>query len=589
VTDQPVEAVFLWRLDEDTPFKAVYGRVSGSTTYTKDYLQLRRAECSVLMDRVIGRQEGTTLPLTYQWPGGSTTGELRSATDHDPAADNYRLQLAWPTDSSPAPWQLGDPTLDPVVTVPGTPGPHGAKVQAVGDAELARLKASNVKPWIVAVKLQGADPVLHLRAFLEAPPPGLERLSADQLPDVIRTYMASMPSGCGAVEGAIVRAPQIHQAISNALTRSPNVLLVGPPGTGKTVALEDFRHLFESGGTALFFDPTKWHDAFAGGGTSATTKARSLVFHPSYSYEEFVLGLYPKPATTGGGVDLEPRPGPLLSLAHWAGDPGRAALLILDEFNRGNAASIFGDTLALLDKEKRRQVGGGGPGATIDRPYQDRTVQVLPEFTAGGTVDLPEKLSLPSSLSILAALNSSDRSVAPLDAALRRRFSIVRVDPDLEVLGQRLGARTPPTRPTLPDPTAWSPTDVADLAVLLLAALNRGIEAILGPDFLLGHALLWDASGDSAEAGIAALAAAFDERVVSSLRMTFADQDEPLGALLGAGSPPTGPTTPFATSPFAYWVAPPPALELVASPRLHFRLAQDLPWADAARAFVALL
>lgn len=243
----------------------------------------------------------------------------------------------------------------------------------------------------------------------------------------------------------------------------------------------------------------------------------------------------------------------------------------------------------MLDKEKRRQVGGGGLGATIDRPYQDRAVQVLPEFTADGTVDLPAQLSLPSSLSILAALNSSDRSVAPLDAALRRRFSIVRVDPDLEVLGQRLGARTPPTKPANPDPSLWSTTDVADVAVLVLETLNRGIEAILGSDFLLGHALLWDVSGDSPETAAAALAAAFDERIVSSLRMTFADQDEPLGALLGAGSPPTGPAAPPPSLAFAYWVAPPTGLELVASPRLHFRSAQELLWADAARAFVALL
>lgn len=461
-------------------------------------------------------------------------------------------------------------------------------MQAVGDAELAALKASNVRPWIVAVKLQGPDPVLHIRAYLEAPPPGLERLSSDQLPDAVSTYMAGMPAGCGALEGAIVRAPKLHRTITEALTRSPNVLLVGPPGTGKTVALEDFRHLFEAGGTALFFDPMKRHDAFAGSGTSATTKARSLVFHPSYSYEEFVLGLYPKPAA-GGGVDLEPRPGPLLSLAHWASEAGRAALLILDEFNRGNAAAIFGDTLALLDKEKRRQVGGGSKGAAIDRPYQDRDVKVLPEFTAGATVDLPAELSLPSSLLILAALNSSDRSVAPLDAALRRRFSIVRVDPDMEILGERLRAGNPPAKPTGTDATVWSTTDVSNAAVLLLATLNRGIEAILGSDFLLGHALLWDVRADTPQAAIEALAAAFDERIVSSLRMTFADQDEPLGALLGAGPPPTGPAgapPPFA---FAYWVAPPAGLELVASPRLHFRGAQDIPWADAARAFLELL
>ena len=159
-----------------------------------------------------------------------------------------------------------------------------------------------MKPWIMAIKLQGPDPVLHLRAYLEVPPPGLERLSSDQLPETVKTYMAGMPAGCGALEGAIVRAPKLHRAITDALTRSPNVLLVGPPGTGKTVALEDFRHLFRAGGTALFFDPSKWHDAFVGGTTTGTTKARSLVFHPSYSYEEFVLGLYPTPSI-GGGID----------------------------------------------------------------------------------------------------------------------------------------------------------------------------------------------------------------------------------------------------------------------------------------------
>ena len=269
--------------------------------------------------------------------------------------------------------------------------------------------------------------------------------------------------------------------------------------------------------------------------------------------------------------------------------PGRSALLILDEFNRGNAAAIFGDTLALLDKEKRQQPGGGGSGATIDRPYQDRAVNVLQEFTASGTTALPNELSLPSSLLILAALNSSDRSVAPLDAALRRRFSILRVDPDLEILAERLGASRPPEKPTSADPTTWSPTNVADVAVLLLRTLNRGIEAVLGADFLLGHALLWDVGARTTEGAVESLAAAFDERIVSSLRMTFADQDEPLGALLGAGPPPTGPSIMPTGSVLAYWESPPVSLALLASPRLHFRSAHGMPWTEAALAFVGLL
>ena len=145
--------------------------------------------------------------------------------------------------------------------------------------------------------------------------------------------------------------PRVVSQVLDALSRGPNVLLVGPPGTGKTVALEDLRELFEKGASSLLFDPDILHDAWFELPPVPTGMVRTIVFHPSYSYEEFVIGLYPVPAQ-GAGVDLQPRPGPLLSIAHWASE-GSPALLLIDEFNRGNAAAIFGDMLALLDKDKR--------------------------------------------------------------------------------------------------------------------------------------------------------------------------------------------------------------------------------------------
>jgi 5-methylcytosine-specific restriction protein B len=111
----------------------------------------------------------------------------------------------------------------------------------------------------------------------------------------------------------------------------------------------------------------------------------------------------------------------------------------------------------------------------------------------------------------------------------------------------------------------------------------------LGVDFLLGHALLWDVGGATAAAAVASLCAAFDERVAGTLRMTFADQDEPLAAVLGAGPPPTSTTSPSHGSQVAQWVAPPSALEAVAPPRLRVGLTQELSWLDAVEAFRALL
>jgi 5-methylcytosine-specific restriction protein B len=137
------------------------------------------------------------------------------------------------------------------------------------------------------------------------------------------------------------------------------------------------------------------------------------------------------------------------------------------------------------------------------------------------------------------------------------------------------------------DPTAWNPDDVTTLAVVLLRRLNNRIELVLGVDFLLGHALLWDVRGTDTASAVASLCAAFDERIASTLRMTFADQDEPLAAILGAGSPSAAAAS--TGSQIARWLVPSPALEAVAPPRLRIAATKGLGWVDAAKAFRALL
>lgn len=389
-----------------------------------------------------------------------------------------------------------------------------------------------------------------------------------------------------------VRAKKLVQEILDALSRDPNVLLVGPPGTGKSVALEDLRGLYSPRSTAdtPTFNPDSWSGEWGLAGADARSEA--LVFHASYSYENFVAGLFP--TTKDGNMELEAKAGPLLCLSHWVGDsPDRRALLILDEFNRGPAAAIFGDTLSLLDKDKRS--GPGRQGAHIQRPYPRQKMPVPDSYrqvAANASEEVAEEVRLPAGVHIVAAMNSTDRSVAPLDAAMRRRFTVIRVRPDYEALLEHLGLDATATHLPLPqdaDIANWDDAQVSSLAVRVLQSVNERIEYCLGEDFQLGHALVWGLAGTSPKEKLNQLASAVDAKVVPTLRMTFVDQDEALAAVLGvseAAQVAHGQAAPAGT--VAYWRAAPASLAAIAPKRLMVQTLHTLPDEQQLAALVAV-
>lgn len=420
--------------------------------------------------------------LVPQWLGGSFVSlpaknlieipnpydktELRVAVDEGYAnrTSSYRSSIVKTYDRFLGQMSIGDPVL---TTAEGMV--HVGRVAGV-----AALVEEDTVPARLRRMVQWRSPQMGI-AFADIPDPLPKRLGisgdladlADDL-EVIEAWVAGLehvedPSD---LEAPVVEPPLIlgplrpasHQLgedlhlgvrwldrVIRILDRRKQVILYGPPGTGKTfVAQALAEHLSDEGNVTL------------------------VQFHPSYAYEDFVMGYRPVIGESdlgagggGGAVRFALKNGPLMRIAEQARDnKGVPHILIIDEINRANLAKVFGELYFLLE-------------------YRDRAINLL------YSEDDSDDFYLPDNLFFIGTMNTADRSIALVDAAMRRRFAFLELHPSVEpvasVLRRWLSAQ-------------GHPAEAADL----LEGLNSRIvdkDFQIGPSYFMKSWIYTDPDG----------------------------------------------------------------------------------------------
>ena len=233
------------------------------------------------------------------------------------------------------------------------------------------------------------------------------------------------------------------ESMLQCLQSKRNIILQGPPGTGKTWLAKKL--------------------AYALIGQKDEGKVRQVQFHPNLSYEDFVRGWRPQGDGKLGLVD-----GPFLELSEVARqDKNGTYVMVIEEINRGNPASIFGELLTLLEADKRT------PENALTLAHQ-RTVG--------------ERFNIPSNLHLIGTMNLADRSLALVDLALRRRFAFFDLEPALNETWRDWVHRQ-----------CEIPTDFLTDISQRIGLLNDQIAADpnLGRQFRIGHSFVVPTPGES--------------------------------------------------------------------------------------------
>ncbi|MDE0128112.1 MAG: AAA family ATPase [Gammaproteobacteria bacterium] len=249
----------------------------------------------------------------------------------------------------------------------------------------------------------------------------------------------------------------VHKSSPNdrSVDHAKNLILFGPPGTGKTwkatrLALAivrgvEFERVEGEQGAQQEAQRLRFNPENPDG------RIEMVTFHQNYSYEDFVEGI--RPRLKGEGIAYELRPGTFRRISDAAAsDPDGRYVLIIDEINRGNIAKILGELITLIETSRR---AGAEEATAVSLPYSGET------------------FSVPGNLYIIGTMNTADRSIQLLDTALRRRFRFEELMPN-------------PDHERVPE-------NVEGVNCRkLMRAMNERITALLDREHQIGHTNFFD-------------------------------------------------------------------------------------------------
>lgn len=224
----------------------------------------------------------------------------------------------------------------------------------------------------------------------------------------------------------VFMTPENYDKLYMLLKRKKNIILQGAPGVGKTYAAKRL--------------------AYSLIGAKDDSKIEMVQFHQNYSYEDFVMGYRP----SENGFNLQK--GVFYEFCQKArNDLDNNYYFIIDEINRGNLSSIFGELLMLIESD-----------------YRDEPVALV--------YKKEEKFSVPPNVYIIGMMNTADRSIAMIDYALRRRFSFFTMQPGFETEGFKQIQKE-------------AHSEIFNELIKRLIELNKDIveDTSLGEGFCIGH------------------------------------------------------------------------------------------------------